>query len=119
MSAPIFEALIYFLGFMGIASIGLQPVRSWQVSSNAFAHTTRKAGKAMAFFVITIAFGSLWCDVQITLRIFKCLTEVHCGPGVASGWIYLAELGVVYLAFEAAILVMQSIARHDGKSKRI
>lgn len=42
MSAPIFEALIYFLGFIGIASIGLQPVRSWQVSRDAFAHTLRE-----------------------------------------------------------------------------
>jgi hypothetical protein len=55
--------------------------------------------------------AALWGDVQITMRIFRCLTETYCGPGVASGWIYLAMLGVVYLAFEAVIVVLLKVER--------
>ena len=58
-------------------------------------------------FALLVAAAALWSDVQITARIFKCLTETYCGPGVASGWTYLAMLGVVYLAFEAVMFVLR------------
>lgn len=106
MNTPISSVLVYLLGFVGIASIGLLPLRSWQELRNVF-----KGSKALIAFVALITAVVLWSNVQITMRIFKCLTETYCGPGVASGWTYLAMLGAVYLAFEAVIFIVQKIGR--------
>ncbi len=40
-------------------------------------------------------------------RMFHCLTETYCGPGIASGWLFMALWGAVYLAFEAIIFLLQ------------
>jgi hypothetical protein len=109
----ILTALIYLLGFIGLASIGLLPLRSWQALKDVFKSRTQTGRKALVAFVVLITAGALWSDVQITARIFRCLTETYCGPGVASGWTYLAMLGVVSLAFESVIFVTQKI----GQSK--
>lgn len=116
MNTSLFSALIYLLGFIGLASIGLLPLRSWQVLRDVFrSGPLQTPRKMLAVFVVLITAGALWSDVQITARIFRCLTETYCGPGVASGWTYLAMLGVVYLAFEAIVFVMQKI----GQAKEI
>lgn len=112
MSAPIVSTLVYLLGFIGLASIGLLPLRSWQVLKKVFkSERLHMSGKMLAGFVALVAAGALWSEVQITARIFRCLTETYCGPGIASGWTYLAMLGAVYLAFEAVVFVMQKIDR--------
>ena len=61
--------------------------------------------------------AALWKWVYITVSIFRCLTEIYCGPNIASGWFYLAELGVVYLTFEALIIVLLMV-EHANKRKR-
>lgn len=105
MSASFFSALIYVLGFVGLVAIGLLPLRVWQVL-----RSTR--GEKWAFvFVVLIAAVALWNEVRITARIFRCLTETYCGPSIASGWTYLAALGVVYLSFEVAVFVLRKIVR--------
>jgi hypothetical protein len=110
MSEQLLSGLIYLLGFTGLASIGLLPLRSWQVLKSVLGgDMSSKRRKALAIFVVLIVAAALWSDVQITTRIFTCLTETYCGPGIASGWTYLALLGVVYLAFEAVMLVLRKI----------
>ncbi len=99
--------LFHALGFVGLASIGLIPLRVWQVMRRALAF---KRSRLLIVFLVLIAAIALWGDAQITTRIFKCLTESYCGPGVASGWIYLAMLGVVYLVFEVSALLTQKIS---------
>lgn len=112
MKMPLLSWLIYLLGFIGLASIGLLPLRSWQVLRNVLksgaVHMPRKAAAAFAMLIATAA---VWSDVQITARIFKCLTETYCGPSIASGWTYLAMLGVVYLAFEAVMFVLRRFSQ--------
>jgi hypothetical protein len=39
------------------------------------------------------------------------LTEAYCGPGVASGWGYLAMLGAVFFAFEAVSYLLRKVAQ--------
>lgn len=114
MNTSLFSALIYLLGFIGLASIGLLPLRSWQGLRGVFrSGPFQTPRKLLAAFVVLITAGALWSDVQITARIFRCLTETYCGPGVASGWTYLAMLGVVYLAFEAVIFAMLKVGRAE------
>lgn len=112
MNAPLLNTLIYLLGFVGLAAIGLLLFRSWQVLRSVLrSDGSRRTGKPLVVFAVLITTAALWSDVQITIRIFRCLTEHYCGPNVASGWVYLAMLGVVYLVFEAVILAMQKIGR--------
>lgn len=115
MSASVFSALIYMLGFVGLVAIGLLPLRVLQVLGS-----TRGTKWAFAFAVL-IAAVALWNEVRTTARIFRCLTETYCGPSVASGWTYLAVLGVVYLSFEVASWVLRKIVRSktNTQSKRI
>ena len=91
VNTPLLSGLIYLLGFVGLVSIGVLPLRSLRVLRNVFrrgaSHTSRKV---LAAFVVLVAAAALWGDVQIMMRIFKCLTRTYCGPGIASGWTYLA-----------------------------
>jgi hypothetical protein len=111
--------LVYLLGFIGLASIGLLPLRSWKVLKIVFgsgaSHTPRKA---LAAFAVLVVVAALWSEVQIMVRIFRCLTQTYCGPSVASGWTYLAMLGVVYLVFEAVMFVLRKVGpKSDVRQK--
>ncbi len=112
VSASFFTSLIYLFGFVGLASIGLLPFRAWQTLRSLSKSKSSPISRAASLvFIALIAAVALWADVQVTARIFKCLTGRYCGPTIAGGWIYLAMLGVVYFAFETAVLVVQKISR--------
>jgi hypothetical protein len=112
MNSPLLTTLLYTLGFVGLAAIGLIPYRSWQVLAEMFRRgSLRPTKRVLAFFTVIVVVAALGSDLHITIRIFRCLTESYCGPSVASGWIYLAMLGTVYLAFEAAVVVLLKIER--------
>jgi hypothetical protein len=109
---PLPSVLIYPFGFIGLAAVGLLPLRSWQVSRSFLSSGTPPSLRKELFaFAALVAAAALWSDMEITVRIFKCLTETYCGPGVASGWTNLAMLGVVYLAFEAVMFVLRRVGR--------
>jgi hypothetical protein len=110
MSTSFLGLLIYLLGFIGLISVGLLPLRFWQVLRSVFRdRSLRRQRKVLAVFAVLVATSALWSDVRITVRIFKCLTGSYCGPNVASGWTYLAMLGVIYLAFETIIFVIRKV----------
>lgn len=112
MNTAFFSGLIYLLGFIGLASIGLFPFRSWQVLKSVFRRdASRTPSRVLAAFATSVVAVALWIDVQIVARIFRCLTQTYCGPSVASGWTFLAMLGGVYLAFEAMVFVVRKIDR--------
>ncbi|MCD7098101.1 hypothetical protein [Stenotrophomonas sp. MMGLT7] len=115
MSASLLSALIYVLGFVGLVAIGVLPLRAWQVLRST------RGEKWALVLVALIAAVALWNEVRITARIFRCLTEIYCGPSIASGWTYLAVLGVVYLSFEVTVCVLKKIvrAKTNTQSKRI
>lgn len=108
----LFSAVTYFLGFLGLVAVGLIPFRSWIVMRRVYQGDASQASRRLlvAIFAL-IAVAAVWCDAQITVRIFRCLTEAYCGPSTASGWTYLAMLGIVYLIFEVAAVVLQKILR--------
>jgi hypothetical protein len=102
--------LIYALGFIGLASIGLIPIRAWRLSCDIYSANVRLRLKRLLFIVaLMLAAGALYADLQIALRIFKCLTENYCGPSIASGWLYLAMLGVVYIGFELLAFAIKKL----------
>lgn len=101
---------MYLFGFIGLAGIGLLPLRVWQVLHKILLHKSLKIhGKFLNGFALIIALAALWSEAVVVIRIFRCLTETYCGPSVASGWIYLAALGAVYLFVEIAIFVLNKV----------
>ena len=102
------DTLTYVLGFVGLAAISLLPLRSWLVVRSALRISRLKT---VTTFIVLLVMATLWFDVIITTRVFKCLTDSYCGPNVASGWIYLAMLGTVYLAFEFLVYIVWRLIR--------
>lgn len=109
MSAVVARNLAFFLGFIGLASVGLIYFRSWQISILVFRRDAQKTSVVSSILVILLTGGVLWWDTKTMVKIFKCLTETYCGPNVASGWAYLASLGAIYFAFELLILLMRKL----------
>jgi len=107
MKEYIFVTLIYLFGFVGLISIGVIPLRSWSVLRSVLDHRI----KLLSALATLSTMAAVSMDAQITLRIFRCLTQRFCGPGVGSGWIYLAILGITYLAFEIATFLIVSATR--------
>lgn len=101
---------MYLFGFIGLAAIGLLPLRTWQVVSNTVVHKSLSFhGELLNGFALLVVLAALWSEVKVVVHIFRCLTETYCGPSVASGWIYLAALGAVYLFVEIAIFVLNKV----------
>ncbi len=111
MSDTYFNLAIYLLGFIWLVSIGLIPFRSWNALSLERNRANRSKWKISTIPVVTISMVALGADIKVSERIFSCLTKVYCGPNIASGWIYLAVLGGIYLIFEATIALMK--IRHE------
>lgn len=95
---------IYLAGWVGLFAVGAIPPRSWSVMRKV---VNEKRG-ASFFLMVVIVSAAVAMDVVIVSRIFTCLTQPYCGPGVASGWIYLATLGSAYVLFEVAILALRT-----------
>ena len=111
MDATLQGMVVSALGFVGVASVGLVPARSWSLMKHLFAGrpVSLRAGTMATLGVLLVAAG-LSADVIVTLRVFRCLTTSYCGPNVGSGWIYLSMLGAVYLAFEFIALVLRRMS---------
>ncbi|MFP1677893.1 hypothetical protein ACLD02_04295 [Alloalcanivorax sp. C16-2] len=108
MKADIFSGLIYLLGFIGLFAIGLFPVRFWRTLRNiSFRFPSEPYKKIAPYMVVLAISATLWVEIRMISRMFHCLTETYCGPGIASGWFYMALWGAVYLAFEAIIFLLQ------------
>ena len=92
MKSVVFSGIVYALGFIGLVSFGLvlcsvrQAIKNWS-----------EVGTLYKFFFLFLHAAFLALAGGIALRVFRCLTSSYCGPGVASGWIYLAILGLAYL----------------------
>jgi hypothetical protein len=112
MNTNSLTALVYVLGFLGLASVGLIPFRSWCLLRELYSAKLRKNLNVFLFIAgLIVATGAFLADLQITLRIFKCLTQRYCGPSIASGWGYLAMLGVVYVGFESLSFALRKLVR--------
>jgi len=104
MKASALGLLVYLLGFVGIVSIAAIPFRALVIIEHFIPHGGFFSSDTAYFLVVLAAVVVvLWFDALTLFRVFKCLTEAYCGPSVASGWVYLAMLGAVYLILEALI----------------
>lgn len=110
MSSLIFSGLMYLFGLIGLASIGLFPLRSWHFLRSVFkSDASHRVGKVVVTCAVLVVTTAVWIDFAITVRIFRCLTQIYCGPSIASGWVYLAILGIVYFTFEVLVFVLRKL----------
>ena len=109
------SAVIYALGFVGLAAVTLIPLRSWHLFRKFFGRHSSLAAKLILMFIGLLVGIALAFEVWIVIRIFQCLTEDYCGPSRAHGWIFLAVLGAVYLAFETLLAVVSAVARQASR----
>jgi hypothetical protein len=101
------NTVINVMGLVGLLSIGLIPLRSWGFISGIL----RGGRRLVVIAAITLVVLAMAGDGIIVFRIFKCLTRSYCGPGIASGWIYLAMLGSFYLLFESSMFLVRKVGR--------
>jgi hypothetical protein len=114
MSAPFLAGLVYILGFIGLGSVGLIPLRSWKILRSFCTYGEVKDRKIMLTLVGLVVAAVIVIYAYTIVSIFRCLTQTYCGPGIASGWTYLAVLGFSYVAFEVVAFV---IFRFGGLGK--
>lgn len=114
MSAELYSASLYVLGFIGLAAVGLIPVRAWSLWTRLSRVRPWSGGSGLTgVLALVLAAVALASDGAVVLRVFRCLTTAYCGPALASGWGYLAMLGVVYLVFEAGAWALRRSASHS------
>ena len=108
MNSFFLEFLANSIGFLGLAAITLIPIRSFFLFRKTVSRQQRLRSwwvKILSALNVIAMLSALAMDVQIVVKIFRCLTQTYCGPNIASGWIYLAILGAAYLVLELLFLI--------------
>lgn len=103
----IYEFLIYTFGLFGLAAFSLLPYRSFSLIRATLTSPGLQRRSLWLCLAIVLSTPALLIESYVLLRIFRCLTTTYCGPGVGSGWIYLAALGFVYGTFEAVSRIIR------------
>lgn len=112
MSTLIYSLLFEILGFVGLASVGIIPYRSWPILKTILKFNTQNTqSRTKATFLTILILTVIYTDVRVSLIAFNCLTKIYCGPNIATGWIYLATLGCIYLIFETIIFAINKSNR--------
>jgi hypothetical protein len=107
----------YTLGFVGLAGATMIPLRSWQLYRrySRLPWRTSLSVKLLSFAVGLAISAVLIIEYKMVSGVFRCLIGEHCGPNRASGWIYLASLGVFYLLFELVGAVFWLLAHRISR----
>jgi len=103
---------IYALGFLGLFAITLLPLRTFLVlRRNSYLWHASGTGKTALLVVALVAIAAVSLSIPPLAKVFRCLTETYCGANRASGWFFLAFIGVFYFAFELFSSVVLLVAR--------
>lgn len=102
------DIVLYVSGAIGLFSIGIIPLRVaqlWRRWLKELPDRTRST-LHLIFIAVVPTLALLWLHLVVLFRVVRCLTSMTCGPGVASGWLYLAVLGIAYVVMEIALLIV-------------
>ncbi|MCC8362744.1 hypothetical protein LK996_06600 [Lysobacter sp. A6] len=106
--------IVLLLGWLGLFGIGAIPIRSWTIAKHAWG-AARHRRRLLAALLLLPMVVMIPIDLEIAIRVHRCLASQYCGPSVASGWLYLAFLGLAYAVFEIAflgVLITKRIKHH-------
>jgi len=94
---------LYVLGVVGMAGVWLIPAHAWSLLLHRRVRhplPSRPLGVLLAIVtLIPIALSLLVASWTIP-RVFRCLSDMTCGPNRASGLLSLAEFGAAVLVTE-------------------
>ncbi|WP_312370092.1 hypothetical protein [Stenotrophomonas sp.] len=111
----LFAGSIHALGFVGLFAITLLPLRAFlAIRRNAYLWHASGIGRVSLVIVAATAIAAVSLSIPLLARVFRCLTETYCGANRASGWIFLAFIGVLYLGFELLSNVALRVARRPS-----
>lgn len=84
---------IYALGTVGLFAVTLLPLRAFLALRRNW-HLWHESTfcKAALLMVAVAAVAALSLSIPCVARVFRCLTEAHCGANRASGWFYWLSL---------------------------
>lgn len=109
------DLVLYLLGGVGLLAIGIIPFRVTQMVRSGVIFAKRSGPSKYLSLLIAVALLALVClDAFVFARVTHCLTSVHCGPGVASGWLAVALLGAAYAVMELVAVSVSLLWRHAG-----
>jgi hypothetical protein len=99
------DLVLYLLGGVGLLAIGIIPFRVVQMVRGGIILAKIRGPSRYLSLLIAVALLALLClDAFVLARVAHCLTAVHCGPGVASGWLAVALLGATYVVMELVVV---------------
>lgn len=104
------SSLGYALSIAGLASIGLLPLRTWQVYRLLSTRLPWRSSIPSKLLWLSVGIGAglaLALDVRVAAGVLRSLTV----PSNYGGWLPLAILGMVYLAFEALSAFVAAVSR--------
>jgi hypothetical protein len=94
---------LYVLGLVGMAGVWLIPKRAWSLLlQRRVRHPlpARPLGVLLAIVAFIPIALSLFVASWTIPRVFRCLSDMTCGPNRASGLLSLAMFGAVVLVTE-------------------
>lgn len=121
LTADIFIALFYALGGFGFFAITALPVRAWRHLHRHRGALRGGAAQCLAYLLLVLAsIAAITFAGACLLDVARCLLGLYCGPNIASGWIRLGSISVLYLSFElfAFVIIRTTLRRRvpDGTS---
>lgn len=116
----ILVALMYLLGFVGVAAVTLIPLRIAGVIRYGSAYWSKgMRGRAAFVSFGVVSLLVVYVEISVIIQIFQCLTELRCGPSRTSGWQAFAGLGFSYAVLEVARFMAFSIAGLESNGSRL
>lgn len=115
LTADIFIALFYALGGFGFIAIIALPVRAWQHLHRHRGALRGGAAQCLAYLLLVLAsIAAITFAGAYLLDVARCLLGLYCGANMASGWIRLSSISVLYLSFEllAFVIIRTTLRRH-------
>lgn len=110
------QAAFWGFGFLGLFGISLLPWRSVQLVHRSWALSSGSyVGRTCFLLLVLAAVLALVAAVACTYDVSRCLLGFHCSANRAGGWLYLADIGIWYAAFELVAFIVLLTARKLGR----
>lgn len=109
----------YTLGLVGMAGVCLIPARAWSLISQRrvrYPLPARPLGVLLAIVAFIPIALSVFVASWTIPRVFRCLTDMACGPNRATGLLNLAIFGamvlVTELVWQITSLLLARVQKH-------
>ena len=105
--------VFYWLAAIGLFAITLIPLRGYSLLRRWSLPLWQNSisGRLLLALTLVVVIGTLVLELQLLSKVFNCLLGERCGPKRGSGLGLTVAIGLLYLSFELARLVIVLVAR--------